>query len=123
VLESHALLTWTDSITQIQDKTDDIHANVRSTALLFGEQSKPILSAFSLSFCSLLAYAGHLNAQGLPFYMISVAGAASHLLWQIRKLKIDDRANCWELFKSNRNLGFIVWSGIMADYLGKVLLV
>lgn len=107
----------------MQDKTDDIHANVRSTALLFAEQTKPILSAFSATFCSLLAYAGYLNAQGIPFYMISVLGAASHLFYQIRTLKIHDRANCWELFKSNRNLGAIVWSGIMIDYLMKIALI
>lgn len=116
------LETYARTLSSLQDKTDDIHANVRSTALLFGDQTKPILSTFSLSFLSLLSYAGYLNSQGMPFYLISVVGAASHLFWQIKNLKINDRANCWELFKSNRNLGFIVWSGIMVDYLGKIAL-
>lgn len=105
-----------------QDKSDDIHANVRSTALLFGEQTRPILTGFSLSFLSLLAYAGHLNGQGLPFYAVSVGGAAAHLAWQLRGLKIDDRADCWMRFKSNRDLGYIVWSGLMLDYLSMLYL-
>lgn len=105
-----------------QDKADDVHANVKSTALLFAENTKPILSGFSVSFLSLLAYAGYLNSQGLPFYAISVGGAAAHLFWQIRGMKIDDRADCWKRFKSNRDLGYLVWGGLMVDYLSKVLL-
>jgi 4-hydroxybenzoate polyprenyltransferase len=107
---------------QIQDKADDIHANVKSTALLFGDNSKPILSAFSVSFLSLLAYAGYLNSQGLPFYAISVGGAAAHLFWQIKGMKINDRADCWMRFRSNRDMGYLVWGGLMIDYLSKMLL-
>lgn len=107
----------------LQDKTDDVHADVKSTALLFGDNSKPILGAFAASYLSLLTYAGYLNAQGLPFHAISVGGAAAHLLWQIKGMKINDRADCWMRFKSNRDMGFIVWAGLMLDYLSKLLLV
>ncbi|CAD6565249.1 MAG: Para-hydroxybenzoate--polyprenyltransferase, mitochondrial precursor (PHB:polyprenyltransferase) [Cyphobasidiales sp. Tagirdzhanova-0007] len=118
-------ICWTivyDTIYAHQDKTDDIDANVRSTALLFGSATKPILSAFSLSFLSLLTCAGHLNSQGLPFYLVSVGGAAAHLAWQLRGLKQNDRADCWMRFASNRDLGAIVWSGLMLDYVAKVYL-
>lgn len=104
----------------LQDKTDDVHANVRSTALLFGEQTKPILTGFSATFLSLLAYAGYLNGQGVPFYAISIAGAAAHLTWQLRGLQMNSRPDCWMRFASNRNLGLIVWSGLFIDYLAKL---
>ena len=100
-----------------------MHANVRSTALLFGENTRPILSAFSVSFLSLLSYAGYLNGQGLPFYAISIGGAAAHLFCQLRGLQMHNRLDCWMRFASNRDLGFIVWSGLAVDYLSKLYLV
>lgn len=99
-----------------QDKVDDVDAGVKSTALLFGSATKPILTGFSASFISLLAYAGHLNAQGVPFYLISVGGAAAHLMNQLRTVDLESRASCWKTFASNRDLGAIVWGGIAADY-------
>lgn len=89
---------------------------VKSTALLFGEQTRPILAGFSTAFVSLLAFSGHVNEQGLPFFALSVGGAALHLARQLRKTDLDSRESCWAAFKSNRDLGFIVWSGIAVDY-------
>lgn len=51
--------------------------------------------------------------------MLSVGGSAAHLAWQIRNVDLDQRASCWDKFKSNRDLGFIVWSGLILDYLAK----
>lgn len=100
-----------------QDKTDDVHANVKSTALLFGDKSLPILSSFSVGFVSLLTLSGYLNGQGLPFYLMSVGGAAGHLAWQLRNVDWNDRASCWKFFGKNRDLGAIVTSGILVDYM------
>lgn len=95
---------------------DDVSAGVRSTALLFGSSTRPLLAGFSASFVSLLALSGYLNAQGPAFYALSVGGAAAHLAWQLRGADFDSRANCWKFFKSNRDLGVIVWSGMAVDY-------
>lgn len=102
-----------------QDKVDDVAAGVKSTALLFAASTKPILSAFSVSFVSLLSLAGHLNAQGVPFYVISVGGAAAHLFNQIRNVDLNSRESCWKTFASNRDLGAIVWGGLGVDYVVK----
>jgi 4-hydroxybenzoate polyprenyltransferase len=110
------------NIGERQDKVDDVTAKVKSTALLFASQSKPILSGFSATFVSLLALAGYLNSQGLPFYCVGVLGSAVHLFWQIKTVDLDSREDCWAKFKSNRDLGAIVWSGIAADYASKTLL-
>ncbi|CDR42827.1 hypothetical protein NBRC10512_006653 [Rhodotorula toruloides] len=112
-------IAWTivyDTIYAHQDKVDDVKAGVKSTALLFAERSRPILTAFSASFISLLALSGYLNAQGPAFYALSVGGAAAHLAWQLRNADLDSRESCWEMFKSNRDLGAIVWSGMAIDY-------
>ncbi|KAM0755944.1 4-hydroxybenzoate polyprenyl transferase [Meredithblackwellia eburnea MCA 4105] len=117
-------VAWTivyDTIYAHQDKVDDVSAGVKSTALLFGQNTKPILSGFSASFISLLAYAGYLNSQGIPFYALSVGGAAAHLVNQIRHVDLDSRESCWKAFASNRDLGALVFSGIALDYVGKSL--
>ena len=55
---------------------------IRSTALLFGENTLPILSAFSATSLSCVALSGYLNDQGLPFYLgVGMAG--------IRLAKVD----------------------------------
>ncbi|GAA5877515.1 hypothetical protein JCM16303_003360 [Sporobolomyces ruberrimus] len=112
-------VAWTivyDTIYAHQDKTDDIHANVKSTALLFGDKSLPILTTFSASFLSLLTLSGYLNHQGPIFYLVSVGGAAAHLTWQLRNVEWDKRESCWKFFGSNRDLGAIVWAGLAMDY-------
>ncbi|GAA6062465.1 hypothetical protein JCM10212_005368 [Sporobolomyces blumeae] len=112
-------VAWTivyDTIYAHQDKTDDVHANVKSTALLFGDRSLPILTAFSTSFVSLLALSGYLNHQGPAFYLLSVGGAAAHLAWQLRRVEWDSRDSCWKFFGSNRDLGAIVATGLAVDY-------
>lgn len=52
---------WTlvyDTIYAHQDKLDDVHAGVKSTALLFGQHSRPWLSGFAMSAASLWAFSG-----------------------------------------------------------------
>lgn len=93
-----------------------MQAGVKSTALLFGESTRPILAAFSTSFVGLLALSGYLNGQSAAFYAISVGGAAAHLAWQLRTADLETRESCWNVFKSNRDLGAIVWSGLAVDY-------
>ena len=68
-------ICWTlvyDTFYAHQDKTDDVGAGVKSTALLFGEQTKPILSLFSAAFVGSLVYVGSANGCGTPYYLISV---------------------------------------------------
>ncbi|SCZ97613.1 BZ3500_MvSof-1268-A1-R1_Chr4-3g07298 [Microbotryum saponariae] len=117
-------VAWTiayDTIYAHQDKVDDVDTGVKSTALLFGQQTKPILTGFSTVFVGLLATSGWMNGQGLGFWTLSVGGAAWHLFNQIRKVDLDSRQSCWETFASNRNLGAIVWSGLMLDYTAMML--
>lgn len=112
-------VAWTivyDTIYAHQDKADDEQAGVKSTALLFGASTRPILAGFSTSFVGLLALSGYLNGQSAAFYAISVGGAAAHLAWQLRTADLETRESCWNVFKSNRDLGAIVWSGLAVDY-------
>lgn len=111
-------ICWTlvyDTIYAHQDKNDDIKAGIRSTALLFGTKHTPTaLAALSTSSVSLLAYAGMVNAQGMPFFIgTALAGAQlARVLW---KTEWDNRESCWRGFVGCGWAGFWVGAGALAD--------
>ncbi|GAA94155.1 uncharacterized protein L969DRAFT_93537 [Mixia osmundae IAM 14324] len=104
-------IAWTifyDTIYAHQDKVDDVQAGVKSTALLFGDQhGQKILACFATVVPAMLALSGYMNDQTATFYAISCGGAAAHLAWQLKGLDTSNRANCWQRFISNRDLGLI----------------
>ncbi|MEQ8505110.1 MAG: 4-hydroxybenzoate octaprenyltransferase [Rhodospirillales bacterium] len=110
---------WTlgyDTIYAHQDKEDDVLVGIKSTALKFGNATKPWLAAFYGAAVTLLAAAGHLA--GLhPAYFIGLAVAGLHLAWQVRSLDLDDAKLCLARFKSNRDFGLIVLAAIIAGRL------
>ena len=108
-----------DTIYAHQDKEDDLLVGVGSTALLFGDRTRPILGAFYASTVLMLALAVHLAGGGALSYA-GVAAFAVHCAWQTARLDIDDPALCLALFKSNRDAGFLVFAGLCADCLLRV---
>lgn len=99
-----------------QDKTDDAMVGIRSTALLFGENTRPILFGLSASSTSLLALAGYMNTAGIPFYA-GVGLAGLQLARVVAKTDFDNRASCWKGFTGCGWAGFLMWMGATADYL------
>jgi 4-hydroxybenzoate polyprenyltransferase len=103
-----------DTIYAHQDREDDALIGIKSTALLFRERTKPILAMFYALAVALLALAGWSAGAGVVFSLGLLAFAA-HLLWQIRRLDIDDPVNCLAVFKSNRDAGLILFAGLVLD--------
>ncbi len=114
-----ASVVWTigyDTIYAHQDKEDDELIGVRSTARLFGERTRLALVglygltlvlmflSFVLAGVGLLAFVGLLIAAGM-------------FAWQIRKLDINDGAQCLALFKSNTRVGLIIFLGLFVSLL------
>ncbi|KAF9559710.1 4-hydroxybenzoate polyprenyl transferase [Agrocybe pediades] len=113
--------SWTvfyDTIYGCQDKKDDVSAGVKSTALLFGADIKPILSLFGGAvICSLLV-SGVMNNQSWVFFLVSAAMGGSYLASLLWEVNPDIPEQCLATFNKNAfTFGFIVWSGILADYL------
>ncbi|KAF4619969.1 hypothetical protein D9613_005519 [Agrocybe pediades] len=109
---------WTlvyDSIYAHQDKKDDVQVGIRSTALLFGEKTRPILTGLSASSLSLITYAGYLNAHGEPFYM-GVGLATLQLARVLYRTDFDSRPSCWKGFVGCGWAGFWIWMGALGDY-------
>ncbi|KAF9075998.1 4-hydroxybenzoate polyprenyl transferase [Rhodocollybia butyracea] len=109
---------WTlvyDSIYAHQDKKDDVTAGIRSTALLFGSQSRLILSGLSVSSMSFIALAGYLNAQTAPFYL-GVGLATIQLAHVLVRTDFHNRESCWKGFVGCGWSGFWIWAGTLTDY-------
>ncbi|ESK96158.1 4-hydroxybenzoate octaprenyltransferase [Moniliophthora roreri MCA 2997] len=112
---------WTlhyDTIYGSQDKKDDVKAGVKSTALLFGQHARPMLSLFSSLMVSCLAIAGIFNRQAAWFLVVSVGGGALHFFYQIFSVNTESPQSCLKFFESNAwQLGGIIWAGLFLDYL------
>ncbi|ORY23423.1 UbiA prenyltransferase family-domain-containing protein [Naematelia encephala] len=111
-----------DTIYAHQDKKDDILVGVKSIALRFPDSSRALISGLSATFVSLMAVSGEIAGLGPLYYLISCGGAAAHLAWQCAKVNFDSRPDLWSKFCSNGWLGGLVWLGIAADYLQRIVI-
>ena len=104
------LIFWTlgyDTIYAHQDKDDDELIGVKSTARLFGADSRKwILRFYAIAFTLILA-AGFTEHAGWPFAFVMLA-AGAHMLWQVRQLNINNPENCLAVFRSNRDTGALI---------------
>ncbi len=103
-----------DTIYAHQDREDDALIGIKSTALLFGERTKPMLASFYTLAVLILGAAGFTAGGGLVFALGLIAFAA-HLGWQIARLDIADPDKCLALFKSDRDAGLILFAGLILD--------
>jgi 4-hydroxybenzoate polyprenyltransferase len=103
-----------DTIYAHQDREDDALIGVKSTALLFGERTRPILALFYAGAVVLIGLAGFMAGGGIVF-ALGLAAFAAHLAWQTAALDIDDPAHCLKLFKANRDAGLILFGAMLVD--------
>ncbi len=109
---------WTlgyDTIYAHQDKLDDAQVGIKSSARRLGGATVPWLWAFYGITLALVALAAALNGAGWLFYPV-LALAALHFAWQVRTLDIDDPASCLRRFRSNRELGVLVFAALLAGH-------
>ena len=103
-----------DTIYAHQDREDDALIGIKSTALLFGPRTKPMLALFYGLAVGLIGLSGLLADAGAAF-ALGLAAFAGHLAWQIARLDIDDPDRCLRLFKANRDAGLMLFAGMLAD--------
>ncbi|KAG1738473.1 4-hydroxybenzoate polyprenyl transferase [Suillus lakei] len=117
-------ICWTivyDTCYARQDRDEDIINGVHSTAVIFGDQIRPILFMFSFVACSLVSYAGVLNGHGVPFF-IGVAVGAVHFVRLFARIDFEDKDSCDAYLINNTWFGFWIWAGAMTDHVVKMLL-
>ncbi|NCC22106.1 MAG: 4-hydroxybenzoate octaprenyltransferase [Alphaproteobacteria bacterium] len=119
VLEPAALLLyaagffWTlgyDTIYAHQDKEDDALVGVKSTARLFGSESRQWVAGFYGVSFFLLALAGLAGGAGI-LYFLALVPAAAHHYRQVTDWAMDDPRDSLRRFKAARDFGLIVFVG------------
>ena len=103
-----------DTIYAHQDREDDLLIGIKSTALLFGENTRPMLAGFYSGAVVLIGIAG-LTAGGGLIFVLGLIVFAAHLAWQVVRLDINDSAHCLKLFKSNRDAGLILFGAMLLE--------
>ncbi|MCL4766941.1 MAG: 4-hydroxybenzoate octaprenyltransferase [Hyphomicrobiaceae bacterium] len=108
---------WTigyDTIYAHQDKEDDALLGLRSTALRLGEATQRWVAGFYAAAAALWAVAGVLAGAHLIFFT-ALALVGVQLAWQVATLDTADPANCLRRFRSNRDVGWALFLGLIAD--------
>lgn len=109
-------ISWTlfyDTIYAHQDREDDAMVGIKSTARLFGTNTKAWLRGFLiLTVCligagAVVALVPTGNFLALVVAILGVWAMGWHLTWQLMQLDIDDSDACLRLFRSNRNAGLL----------------
>ena len=103
-----------DTIYAHQDTEDDVLIGIKSTALLFGSNTRRMLVLFYGLAVALIGLALGFAHAG-PAAWLGLAAFTVHLVWQIARLQISDSKLCLRLFKSNRDAGLILFAGLLAD--------
>ena len=109
-------ITWTlyyDTIYAHQDREDDALIGVKSTARLFGTNTRPWLWGFIAATVVLmglavtLALARQTNLMATGLALLGVSAFGWNMTLQMRRLNVDDPASCLVTFRANRNAGLI----------------
>lgn len=108
-------IAWTlyyDTIYALQDREDDALIGVKSTARLFGAQSRQWLWRFMALTLVLIALAiATTPVSGVWPPLVALAGVWAfgwHMAWQMRRLDTDDPASCLTAFRANRDAGLLL---------------
>ncbi|KAJ8301373.1 hypothetical protein KUTeg_020360 [Tegillarca granosa] len=112
---------WTlvyDTIYAHQDKYDDMLIGVKSTALKFGDNTKPWLTGFASTMITGITLTGYLCEQTWPFYS-GVAITAAHIAHQIYSVDLNNADDCAKKFRSNSWIGVVLFLSIIAGNLLK----
>jgi 4-hydroxybenzoate polyprenyltransferase len=108
---------WTigyDTIYAHQDKEDDAVLGLRSTALLFRDRTRNWVGGFYSGAIVLWAAAGMLAGAHLIFFS-ALALVGVQLAWQVSTLDTEDPQNCLRRFRSNKDVGWALFLGLLAD--------
>jgi 4-hydroxybenzoate polyprenyltransferase len=107
---------WTlgyDTIYALQDRADDALIGVKSTARLFGAKSPAWIDGFyALALAFLVLTVVWATAHLWTALLLLPAGL--HLMWQSRRLDVNDATRCLAIFRANRDTGLLVAAAIIA---------
>jgi len=112
---------WTlgyDTIYGYQDIKDDEIIGVKSTSIKFKNKPKKFILISYLVFIISLILVGILMKFKIFYYLFLIIPIIHLLLFQIKKLNVNNPIKCFEIFKSNNFLGLIIFINIL---IGKIV--
>jgi len=104
-----------DTLYALQDIEDDALIGVKSTARLFGANTRPIVAGFYAVAYILWLAAATIAGAGIVFALLSLV-AAGILIWQVQTVDADKPGNPWLRFWSNRYVGIVLTLAFLADW-------
>lgn len=110
-----ANISWTiayDTEYAMVDRNDDLMIGIKSTAILFGQYDKLIISFLQILMLFLLLIIGVINQLSLYFY-ISLLIVVGLFIYQHRLITKRVRERCFAAFLNNNYVGLVILVGIM----------
>lgn len=112
-------LAWTvayDTQYAMADRDDDLTIGVKSTAILFGDMDRTIITGLQVIFLLALAAIGQQLELAWPFYA-ALLMALFAFVWQWRHTATRQSVPCIEAFLHNHQVGLVVFVGLLAGWL------
>lgn len=113
---AYAWVVGYDTIYGHQDQRDDAIIGVRSSSRTFGRNSRRIIALLYVATLGLIGCSMALIGSGIAGWL-GLAAFAGHLAWQIARLDPGHPGRCLKLFRANRDAGFLLFAGLLADAL------
>ncbi|MGZ5851455.1 MAG: UbiA family prenyltransferase, partial [Hyphomicrobium sp.] len=108
---------WTmgyDTIYTHQDRETDLLLGLKSTAIRFGDDTMTWVGGLYAGAVLLWLLAGFFAGTHLIFFS-AVVLVSLQMAWQVTTLDVSDPANCLRRFRSNRDVGLVMFLGLVAD--------
>jgi len=97
------------------DRDDDLKIGMKTSAITFGRfDVAAVMWSYAL-FIVLWAFVGMRTGLGAPL-MAGIAAAAAQAFWHWRLIRRRTREGCFQAFRLNHWLGFVVFAGIVVGY-------
>jgi 4-hydroxybenzoate polyprenyltransferase len=103
-------ILWTlayDTIYAHQDKEDDLTVGIRSTALLWGEQSGWFVG-MCFFLCIFFLFITKIFTAYSPYMLLLTVPVIAQAFWQLMHWDMKSPESCLEIFKSNAFFGWLV---------------
>lgn len=113
-----ANILWTtayDTFYAMADREDDLVVGIKSTAILFGDDDKLIVSILQFSFLAVMVLVGQQLEMSLIYY-IGIITASGLSIYQQKLVKDRRPERCLQAFLNNNWVGAAIFISIAAHY-------
>ena len=113
-----ASLAWIvayDTLYAMVDRTDDVKAGIKSSAILFGRADRMAVAALQAAALGLLVWLG-VYVGFANLYYVGIAAVAALFLYQQWLIRDREESACFRAFGNNVWVGFALFAGTAGEY-------